>query len=143
MSIQPLDIGPQAMQLLAGNHLPTDDLHAPPNTLRLFGHWQGDCLTGLVGLELQGPAMLLRSLVVAESARGQGLGARLVEHAEHCAAAQGARALYLLTTSAEAFFAQRGYQLAERATAPGAITATRQFAGLCPAAAAFMVKRLI
>jgi amino-acid N-acetyltransferase len=51
-------------------------------------------------------------------------------------------AIYLLTTTAEGFFAQRGYRLSERVTAPLAIAATRQFCGLCPATARFMRKRL-
>ncbi|MDA7089000.1 hypothetical protein PH586_21710 [Pseudomonas sp. SA3-5] len=38
--------------------------------------------------------------------------------------------------------AQRCYHLSERATAPLAIAATRQFNGFCPSSAAFMRKRL-
>nr|WP_298170223.1 arsenic resistance N-acetyltransferase ArsN2 [uncultured Pseudomonas sp.] len=140
--IEVVEIDRHAQQLLAACGLPTDDLQDPANRLRLFGCRGDGHLLGLVGLEMHGRDVLLRSLAVADAARGQGLGQLLVAHAERHAAAQGAQTLYLLTTTAEAFFSQRGYRQAERATAPRAIAATRQFAGLCPAAAAFMCKSL-
>lgn len=142
-AIRPLAIDAQAQQLLAACGLPIDDLQDAANHLQLFGCRDDGGLVGLVGLEMHGADVLLRSLAVADSARDQGLGAALVAYAEQHAANHGAQAIYLLTTSAEDFFARRGYKLAERATAPQAIAATRQFAGLCPAAAAFMYKRLI
>lgn len=143
VAIEAVEIDQQAQQLLVTCGLPTDDLQDPANRLRLFGYRRDGHLLGLVGLEMHGRDVLLRSLAVTDAARGQGLGQLLVTHAEQHAAAQDAQTLYLLTTTAEAFFSQRGYRLAERATAPRAIAATRQFAGLCPAAAAFMCKPLL
>ncbi|HSX89480.1 MAG TPA: arsenic resistance N-acetyltransferase ArsN2 [Pseudomonas sp.] len=141
--IEAVEVDQQAQQLLVACALPIDDLQDPANRLRLFGYRHDGHLFGLVGLEMHGRDVLLRSLAVADAARDRGLGAMLVAHAEQYAAAQGAQTLYLLTTTAEAFFSQRGYCLAERTTAPREIAATRQFAGLCPAAAAFMCKRLL
>jgi amino-acid N-acetyltransferase len=141
-TIQVIEIDEQARQLLAASNLPTDDLQDAANNLRLFGCQIGGHLIGLVGLEIHGADALLRSLAVAEAARGQGLGDELLAYAERQAASHGVHAIYLLTTTAEGFFAQRGYCLAERAAAPRAIAATRQFRGLCPATAAFMCKRL-
>jgi amino-acid N-acetyltransferase len=97
---------------------------------------------GLVGLEFCGDVALLRSLVVLPDRRGSGLGAALLEHAESVARVRGARAVFLLTTTAEDFFARRGYAAAARASAPPAIRATREFSDLCPASSAFMVKPL-
>ena len=52
-------------------------------------------------------------------------------------------AVYLLTTTAESFFAQRGYQHAPQGfRAPPAIRTTREFAGICPASSAFMTRTL-
>jgi amino-acid N-acetyltransferase len=85
---------------------------------------------------------LLRSLVVAPAHRDQGLGAALVRHAEAHARSRGARAVYLLTTTAETFFERQGYAAADRAQAPQAIRATREFADICPASSAFLVKLL-
>ena len=97
---------------------------------------------GLVGLEFRGPDALLRSLVVTPDCRSTGLGSALVDHAESYARSRGARAIFLLTTTAEAFFAHRGYVPATRDEAPAAIRETREFADLCPASSAFMVKQL-
>jgi amino-acid N-acetyltransferase len=141
-TIKTMEIDGQAQQLLAACNLPTADLQDAANNLRLFGCQIDGHLIGLVGLEIHGADALLRSLAVADAARGQGLGDELLAYAERQAATHGAQAIYLLTTTAEVFFAQRGYRLSERAMAPLAIAATRQFSELCPASAAFMRKRL-
>jgi amino-acid N-acetyltransferase len=98
--------------------------------------------TGLVGLELYGVDALLRSLVVDENARGNGWGSSLVEHAERYAATNGVRSIYLLTTTAETFFKRLGYERVNRSQAPPSIKGTREFASLCPASSAFMMKTL-
>jgi amino-acid N-acetyltransferase len=54
------------------------------------------------------------------------------------ARANGIRDLWLLTTSAEAFFAKHGFEKADRSAAPPAIAETSQFRDLCPATAALM-----
>lgn len=107
-----------------------------------FGIRTGQGLAGVVGLAIFGRVALLRSLAVAPSRRGHGLGARLVAHAEAVAREHGVAALYLLTETAREYFAGRGYKIADRADAPAAIQATGQFSSLCPASAAFMKKNL-
>ena len=130
-----------AVKLLAAAHLPTEDLTAA-HCDHFFFSGSGAAPTGLVGLELFGDVALLRSLVVAPERRGSGEGEALLKHAEDQARAQGVRALYLLTTTAEPFFAKQGYQRASRESAPAAIRATREFAGICPASSAFMMRQL-
>jgi amino-acid N-acetyltransferase len=98
--------------------------------------------TGLVGLELYDADALLRSLVIGESARNKGLGSRLIKHAEQYAASKNVRSIYLLTTKAEAFFKRLGYERIDRSRAPPSIERTREFASLCPASSAFMMKSL-
>ena len=98
--------------------------------------------TGLAGIEIYGTDALLRSLVVAEHARTQGLGSALVQHAEDYAAAREVRAMYLLTTTAERFFEGRGYRRVDRTQAPRSIQTAPEFASLCPASSAFMIKQL-
>ena len=129
-----------------GGGLPTGSgqAHSPQ---QFFGMGPPDAVDPLaapcvavVGLEAQGPAGLLRSLAVAPEWRGRGLADALVRHAEAVAAAQGVQTLFLLTTTAEAFFLQRGYRHADRASAPAFIRATPQFSGLCPATSAFLCK---
>lgn len=128
--------------LLAGAGLPVADL-AACRSLTLLGVREGGRLAGVVGVEVHGSDGLLRSLAVEPARRDAGLGTRLVADAEAWAAGQGVRTLYLLTTTAARFFAQRGYEEIPRAAAPAAIAATAQFAGLCPSSSAFMRKRLV
>jgi amino-acid N-acetyltransferase len=130
-----------AASLLAANELPCVDL-TDAHLKHFFCAGSPEAPTGIVGLELCGSAALLRSLAVGNSARNAGLGSALVAHAEAYARAQGARAMYLLTTTAEEFFAGRGYVRVDRQHAPAGIRATREFADICPASSAFMVKQL-
>ena len=131
-----------ASRLLESAHLPTEDL-TPAHCGNFFYAGSAGEPTGLVGLELFGDVALLRSLVVAPGRRGMGDGVALLRHAEKQARAQGVRALYLLTTTAEPFFARHGYVRAPRESAPAAIRATREFAGICPASSAFMTRALV
>ena len=130
-----------AVALLRSASLPTSDLTAE-HCEHFFFSGPADDPAGMVGLELYGNVALLRSLVVAPDRRGTGEGSALLEHAERHAHANGVRALYLLTTTAERFFARHGYRHAPRDSAPGAIRATREFSGLCPATSAFMMREL-
>jgi amino-acid N-acetyltransferase len=100
-------------------------------------------LAGVVGREVRDAAGLLRSLAVAPGRREQGLGRRLADQAEAAARDRGVRELYLLTTTAEAFFARRGFERADRASAPPDLQATAEFHSLCPSSAVCMRKRLV
>jgi amino-acid N-acetyltransferase len=97
---------------------------------------------GIIGVEFFDADALLRSLVVIPAHRAQGLGQRLVEHAERHAREHGVSTVYLLTTTAESFFRSLGYCTTPRDGAPPAIRSTPEFAGLCPASSAFLSKRL-
>jgi amino-acid N-acetyltransferase len=130
-----------AVALLQAQGLPVSDITAE-HLEHFFFVGLDDSPTGLVGVEIYGTNALLRSLVVAESARTQGVGSALVQHAESYAASHSVGAMYLLTTTAETFFERRGYRRVDRIQAPPAIKLTPEFAGLCPASSAFMIKRL-
>ena len=127
--------------LLANARLPIEDL-TESHCAHFFHIGEGASPQGLVGLELFGDVALLRSLVVAESRRGHGDGSRLLARAESHARELGVREIFLLTTTAETFFARRGYQRAARESAPAVIRQTREFSGICPASSAFMSKLL-
>jgi amino-acid N-acetyltransferase len=130
-----------AMALLLPQELPVSDI-TDGHLESFFFTGSDGSPTGLVGVEIYGADALLRSLVVAETARTRGIGSSLVQHAEDYAANRGVGAMYLLTTTAERFFARRGYRRVDRARAPPAIRSTPEFAGLCPASSAFMIKEL-
>lgn len=99
-------------------------------------------VSGAVGFEPYGSAALLRSLVVAPTQRGGGHGNALVGAVEARAHKFGVAELYLLTTTADAFFSRLGYAKIARDTAPAALQSTTEFATLCPASATCMHKSL-
>lgn len=127
--------------LLTEAELPSDDITAAHLT-HFLGLGHRDAPDGIVGLELYGAEALLRSLAVSHEARGRGLGQALVAAAERQAREHGVTRLYLLTTTAAAFFARLGYVEAPRSQAPASIQATAQFSSLCPTSSAFMMKDL-
>ena len=93
---------------------------------------------GAAGVEVHGEDGLLRSVAVAPSRRGTGLGRALVADRVAWAQRRGLRALYLLTTTAPAFFAALGFETVPREGAPDAVRASREFASVCPGTSVLM-----
>lgn len=126
--------------LLEAEGLPADDIAEPD--VRLFAFEAGHDILGYGGIEQHGEEALLRSIVVPSAHRGKGHGREIVAAMQAEAAQLGARRLFLLTTSARAFFESLGFTTTDRAEAPEAILATRQAASLCPNSAPLMRKAL-
>ena len=124
-------------RLLTEANLPTSDL-----TEAHLQHFFASGEDGVVGLELYPPVALLRSLAVRARARGRGIGSALLSDAERYAREHQVKQLYLLTTTAEEFFARAGYQRVARDAAPQAIQQTQEFSTLCAASSALMRKQL-
>ena len=139
--IQPRPDATAVRALLAAAGLPTADLTAA-SLADFWGCPEGTNLVGVIGLEGYGTVALLRSLAVAPDGQGQGLGSALLTHAEQAARQRGVQALYLLTTTAEAFFVQRGYVRIPREAAPPILRQTAEFAALCPASAVCLTRAL-
>lgn len=128
--------------LLQSCELSTEDVTPEMLEHFLVAHLD-KALVGCVGLEvLEGEVGLLRSVAVDEAHRGTGLGKELVEAMEEHARKQGVQELYLLTTTADAFFTSLGYRKLTREAAPAGIAATTQFSELCPSSSCLMAKRL-
>lgn len=126
--------------LLEANGLPSSDVRSKPGCF--YVAHDGDERVGVGGIELRDAAGLLRSVAVERSARGEGVGTALCERLEAVARDEGVEVLYLLTTTAGGFFADRGYVEIDRSRAPEAIRETTEFADLCPETAVCMRKRL-
>ncbi len=101
-----------------------------------------DVLLATIGMERYGDAALLRSMAVAESARGSGLGTQLVHALEAKAVHHDVRTLVLLTTTAERWFAALGYEYITREDVPDALLDSAEFRGARPASAIVMRKRM-
>ena len=126
--------------LLQSAGLPVADLVT--SRPKLFGVHDATGLIGVIGLEGAGPAALLRSLAVRSDQRGRRLGTTLVRALEARAPSLGVTELWLLTTTAEAFFLHLGYEPAVRDTAPVTIRETAEFRSICPSSAACLRKTL-
>lgn len=128
---------PAVERLLRSAGLPCEDLAASGVVLLVAASDQE--VLACVGIEPRGRQGLIRSLVVAQAARGQGWGTALAQGAESLAAANGLSTLYLLTNTAEKFWTRRGYRVVARDEVPAAIQASAEFASLCPSSATCMV----
>jgi N-acetylglutamate synthase-like GNAT family acetyltransferase len=127
--------------LLTASHLPLDGVR---DALRCFvvAH-DGGRLVGVAGIEecgVRGEHALLRSVAVDPAWRSRGLGRALVGRAIALAEQRGARALYLLTTTAEQYFPSFGFAPTSREAVPEDVRATAEFQGACPASATVMVR---
>ena len=127
---------PKIAALLATADLPLAgaDEHLPD----FFLAFREDLLVGTAGLERYGDTALLRSVAVASTERGQGLGQALVRQALAHAASLGLRQVVLLTTTAADFFPRFGFEPINRAEVPLAVQASVEFQEACPASAAVL-----
>ena len=128
-----------ANALLTQAGLPVDDLEAGKLA---FTAECDEAIQGVIGIESFGDAALLRSLVIAEPARGKGVGQLLVSALEVASAETGVAEMWLLTIDADGWFSRLGYKVRDRAGAPASIRETREFSGLCPDDAVLMSKKL-
>ncbi|HSM36772.1 MAG TPA: arsenic resistance N-acetyltransferase ArsN2 [Longimicrobiales bacterium] len=99
-------------------------------------------VVGVVGVERYGDDALLRSLAVDPSCRAAGLGTRLTEALIARSRRAGVRRLYLLTTTAEEFFAHRGFVRITRTDVPPSVRGSVEFREACPESATVMVRAL-
>jgi len=103
---------------------------------------EGGNVVGAAAIERFGAAGLLRSVVVAEAARGTGLGHAIVAAAEDLARAEGLSELYLLTETATDWFPRLGYEVVDRAAAASVVGASIEFTTVCRDTGVPMRKRL-
>jgi len=125
-------------RLLAVNRLPLDGLIDHMHTA--FVARQDGRVVGSAALEVYADGALLRSVAVASPSRGEGLGHVLTEVAIRYAADHSLPALYLLTTTAERFFAKLGFERIGREDVPASVQASIEFTSACPASAIVMRK---
>lgn len=120
--------------------LPVDDLEEQGRSF--FSLSRGGTRVAFGGYELHGEDALLRSIVVLQGHRGQGVGETATEILLERARLDGARRAYLLTTDAAPFFEEFGFHKVDRAAVPQSILATRQASALCPQSATVLEKTL-
>ena len=127
---------PQIEMLLQQSGLPYTDCH---NHLKNFViAKEDDEIIGIGGLELYGEVSLIRSLVVSEKYKGQGIGHTIYTKIKDKAIMLGVKEFYLLTHTAAAYFKARNFYIIKRDSAPQSIQQTNQFSKLCPSSALVM-----
>jgi|SRR5678815_3691360 amino-acid N-acetyltransferase len=128
------------LALLTDHHLPVDGLLDHLETTLVAR--QSGRVVGSAGLEVYEDGALLRSVAVARSQQGHGLGHDLTAAAIQWARDLGVPAVYLLTTTAEGFFPKFGFERIRRAEVPPGVQASVEFTSACCASATVMRKRL-
>jgi arsenate reductase (thioredoxin) len=131
---------PFIVEILTQNSLPTEDLNSH---IKLFVWREQNEIMGTSGLEIFNTEALLRSVSIKKDQQRKGIGKLLVENTEATAQNLGIQNLFLLTTSASAFFDKLGYQTTSRTAAPASIQQSSQFKGVCPSSATLMSKNLL
>ena len=116
--------------LLSSSSLPVEGLDGHLETVLVAR--RGDRLLGIVALELYADGALLRSLAVAESERGRGLGVDLTHAVIELARSRGVRTLFLLTETAMEFFPRFGFTNVMRADVPDGVRSSIEFTTVCP-----------
>ncbi|WP_266081929.1 arsenic resistance N-acetyltransferase ArsN2 [Haladaptatus caseinilyticus] len=127
-------------RLLEEQDLPTDDIEAQQDSL--FVYTVDSTQVGVGGLECYESVALLRSVAIESSKQGEGYGHSLCHQLFEQAATSSVTELYLLTTTADEFFADLGFREIQREDTPSAIQQTAEFQDLCPTAATCMLKQL-
>ena len=135
----PADAG-ALLALMDRAHLPTDDLASHLDAA--FVAREGDRIIGSVAIEIYADGGLLRSVAVDADRRGTGLGARLTAAAIEDAQRRALPALYLLTTTAAAFFPKLGFELTTREAVPQSVRQSIEFQSACPISANVFTLRL-
>jgi amino-acid N-acetyltransferase len=103
---------------------------------------EGSRIVGSAALERYANGALLRSVAVVPECRGRRLGRDLTESATRLALEYQIPAIYLLTTTAEDYFRQYGFERISRTDVPATVQASVEFTSACPSSAMVMRKWL-
>ena len=127
---------PAILQLLRDAELPIDGLTDHLDTALVVR--DGGAIVGCAALEVYADGALLRSVAVASSVRGRGLGRLLTNSAIGLAESLDRPVVYLLTQTAEGYYPQFGFVRIERAEVPASVQQSVEFRSVCPASAIVM-----
>jgi len=127
---------PEIMALLNAAHLP--QVGVEEHILNFMLALEGDKVVGCAGLEVHQDSGLLRSLVVAQNYRTQGIGTRLTEGMMDLARYKNLTSLSLLTETAAEFFRRFGFAQVQRSELPAALQSSQELQGACPETAIAM-----
>jgi amino-acid N-acetyltransferase len=128
--------GPAILRLLSASSLPTDGVmdHIDTALIARFD----DHVVGCAALEIYPDGALLRSVAVDGAHHRQGIGSAVTRAALDLAKRLGIAEVYLLTTTAEAFFPKFGFNRIARDQMPPGVQTSVEFRSACPSSATVM-----
>jgi phosphinothricin acetyltransferase len=129
---------PAILALVCTVNLPPDGIE---DALEYF--WvarEGERIVGTAGLEVYADLALLRSVAVSPERQGLGVGCALTDTVLSYLTTRQFRAVYLLTTTAEAFFVRYGFCRMPRTDVPSSVQQSIEFQSLCPDTATCMTQ---
>jgi len=130
----------QVKKLLENNNLPHDDLER--SKVKFIISKNKSEIIGSIGIELYGTDVLLRSFLVKQNYKNKGLGSILLMAAIEKCKSEKVTKIHLLTTTAETYFAKKGFDITERIDAPNSILHTKEFSEICPSSSIYMTLKL-
>lgn len=131
---------PAASELLTNQNLPVEDINK--ELPHFFIVKRKGLLVGVIGMEQYGEFGLLRSMATDPAHRNNGIASSLVAALFNYGKKLGLKEMYLLTETAENYFAKKGFQKINREDTPAAIKQSEEFSHLCPSTAVVMKKEI-
>ncbi len=129
------------IELLKSENLPIDGINDDlENFLIAF---ENNIVYAAVGMEIYGKYALIRSLVVKNDSRNQGLAGRLILNIEDQAIKHEVIALFLLTETASTYFNKKGFNEIARTEVPIEVQQSNEFRYICPQSALVMKKSVV
>jgi N-acetylglutamate synthase-like GNAT family acetyltransferase/protein-tyrosine-phosphatase len=123
-------------RLLVGSLLPSRDVGG--TNQRFIVASENGRLIGCAGLQVAGQDGLVRSMAVHWTRRNAGLGSRLHQRLLFEAMLAGVRTLFVVTTTAEDFFAGHGFRKVAADAVPPALRASDEFTAFVPGGSTVM-----
>jgi len=127
-------------EFLSKHKLPIEDIDQ--ELTHFFIVKQQGLPVGVIGMEQYGEYGLLRSMATDPAYRNNGIASSLVAALFTYGEKLGLKEMYLLTETAENYFAKRGFQKINREETPAAIKQSAEFSHLCPSTAVVMKKEI-
>lgn len=131
----------QIITLLATERLPFDDL--PKRLDNFFVMLAEDAVIAVAGMEVYGRSTLLRSVVVKNEYRNQGIATQMIEKVMEAARSKELARVFLLTETAKDYFLNNGFEIINREVVPPLVKRSSEFSTVCPSTATVMLKTLI
>jgi L-amino acid N-acyltransferase YncA len=132
---------PAILDLVNAVHLPPEGIAAAMDYF--WAAREAGDLVGTIGFEVYDDLALLRSLAVTSARQHTGLGSALTTTALSYLTTRQFRAVYLLTTTAESFFARYDFHPVARTAVPASVQHSVEFQSLCPATATCMARTFL